>query len=338
MNGSMSPWKMALVLGLILLAGNAPFLGAGAGRSKAEEFLVADAHCHEGFAHDAKGLRTDNWPAFSSRGVDISILPLPIARSRTGDLFSLIPAEVTQLKSRAAIEGTFSVVENRPRLVPRTGKEPLQVILSIEINRKIFGDGPDPAEAYEKLGIKIITLWNLDVQKISDGGGLTAWGRRIIDGMNRGHILIDITHLDEKAMAEVIAYSREPVIASHSCARGVADLPSNLSDDVLTLLRSKQGSVFIGFNSDDLFRSGEDPKNGLARLLDHLDYLVKFLGIDHVGLGSDFAKGGKYPADLNGPGSFRLISGMLLAKGFSRADVAKIMSGNLLKALKMNPE
>ncbi|HZR79852.1 MAG TPA: dipeptidase [Candidatus Binatia bacterium] len=196
--------------------------------------------------------------------------------------------------------------------------------------------------------------------------GLTDVGRRIIDEMHRLGMMVDVSHVSDPLFWDVIRYARKPVIASHSSARALADVPRNMTDAMLEAVAKNGGAVCVNFGPefldadfaraqsairDDARRLGLEPRETwkvvrdkvrqlppvpLARLLDHIEHVAKVAGIDHVCLGSDFDGVAAAPAGLEDVSKLPALTDGLAARGFSDADVEKILGGNVLRVLEAN--
>ncbi len=201
--------------------------------------------------------------------------------------------------------------------------------------------------------------------------GLSQFGEKVVKEMNRLGMLIDVSHISDEAFWDVIKVSQAPVFASHSCVRSLCDVPRNLSVDMIKSLAHSRGVIQINFFSaflDDEFRKKEaeidrmlapqreklrekykDNRNafwkasvtlwkkhaptppGIEVLIDHIDYVVKLVGIDYVGLGSDYDGASSYPQGLEDVSGFPLITYHLLKRGYKEEDIKKILGGNFLR-------
>ncbi|WP_019988492.1 dipeptidase [Rudanella lutea] len=200
--------------------------------------------------------------------------------------------------------------------------------------------------------------------------GLSAFGREVVAEMNRLGIMIDVSHVSDKTFYDVLALSKAPVIASHSNARALCEFPRNMSDEMIRALAAKGGVVQVNFVSDYLRKPSDAHRQALnsvrmagvgkvltpdvearieaktdsikrvyaserasvADVVNHIDHIVKLVGIDHVGIGSDFDGGGA----VNGMEDVSQIENLtieLVRRGYSEAHIAKIWGGNLLRVL-----
>ena len=200
----------------------------------------------------------------------------------------------------------------------------------------------------------------------SDGQGLTDVGRRILDEMERLGIMVDVSHVSDPLFWDVIRYVKKPVIASHSSARQLANVPRNMSDPMLRAVAHNGGAVCVNFGPaflDQDFSAGEQAAFGraralglpakelwrtvreeaarlppvpLSRLVDHIEHVARVAGIDHVCLGSDFDGIPATPAGLEDASKLPALTAELRRRGHAPADVEKILGGNVLRVLAAN--
>ena len=160
-------------------------------------------------------------------------------------------------------------------------------------------------------------------------GGVSAFGEQVIHEMNRLGILVDLSHGGEKSFYDALDISTQPIVCSHSSSRTLCDHPRNLTDDQMRALASKGGvaqtTIYHGF----LRTAGE------ATILDvmaHLDHAIQVMGIDHVGLGTDFDGDGGVRG-LADSSELILFTRQLLARRYSESDIQKIWGGNFLRVM-----
>lgn len=246
-----------------------------------------------------------------------------------------------------------------------------------------LGDDLSQVAKFQARGVRYITLAHSRTNRVSDSSydpnrpwhGISPFGEKVVAEMNRLGVMVDVSHISDDAVLDVLRVSRVPVIASHSGMRHFTPgLERNLSDSLAVAIAKKGGVVQIPFGigfvnrkaSDDLqamfvARSAltarnvrakaagqplEDvaafdaawklahptPPTSIDAVLDQIDYAVKLLGDDHVGIGSDFdGVGGDLPDGLRTVADYpNLVTG-LRARGHSAESIAKIMGGNLLR-------
>ena len=200
--------------------------------------------------------------------------------------------------------------------------------------------------------------------------GLTPFGEEVVKEMQRIGMLVDISHVSDETFFATIKVAKAPIIASHSDARAIANHRRNLTDEMLQALSKNGGVVMVNFwsmflsnefaadsakwnevhakdvaelrkkypENRDFYEAlmkmdhGDRPKVTIAKLVDHIDHIVKVAGIDHVGLGSDFDGIDAAPEGLEGIDGLPKITEELVKRGYSDADILKILGENFLRA------
>lgn len=206
--------------------------------------------------------------------------------------------------------------------------------------------------------------------------GLTDFGKQVVKRMNTLGMIVDVSHVGEQTFWDAINTTTKPVIASHSCVWNLCKHRRNLKDEQIKAIGKNGGVIHLNFYAgfidsnyekkaiafialhkatmDSLIKANVTPeyapimvgemfpeevkafRPSLSVLLDHLDYIVKLIGVDHVGLGSDFDGIEAPPLELNGVQDFPLVTKALLERGYSPKDIKKILGGNFLRVFKAN--
>lgn len=206
--------------------------------------------------------------------------------------------------------------------------------------------------------------------------GLNDLGRNIVRRMNELGMLVDLSHVGEKTFYDVLQTTSKPVIASHSCAYALCPHPRNLKDEQVKAIAANGGVIHLNFYSgfvdstylrrkiaflarhavqrdslkalglasyevderiSKMYPSESDAlRPPLSLLIDHLDHIVKLVGVDHVGLGSDFDGIESAPKGLDDVASFPLFTKGLRERGYKKKDIRKILGGNFIRVLKAN--
>lgn len=187
-----------------------------------------------------------------------------------------------------------------------------------------------------RLGIRAAGLtwnhanWAADGAMEPRGGGLTIKGRLFVEECDKLDILLDVSHLSERAFWEVAELSQRPVIASHSNARAICDHPRNLTDAQIEKLIAKQG--LIGVTFVPWFVSNAEVVV-IDDLLRHIEHICELGGESHIMLGSDFDGIDRYIEGLTHPGELISLQEALL-KRYSERQTEQFMSGNALRFLR----
>ena len=230
-------------------------------------------------------------------------------------------------------------------------------------------------------GVRYITLTHSKNNQLGDSStddqqlwqGLSPFGETVVHEMNRLGMMVDISHVHDDTFWHVIRLTQAPVIASHSSARTLRDVPRNMDDNMLRAIQENGGVVQLCLLGDYIKEIDQDPrretalaalsdqqaawlrgdlseaevaellnqyraintqypeiKPTLADAIDHLDHMVAVMGIDHVGIGSDFDGGGGL-SDLKDVSQMPNITQELLARGYTPDDIRKIWGGNLMR-------
>ena len=174
-------------------------------------------------------------------------------------------------------------------------------------------------------------------------GGLSQMGRQAIAEMNRLGIMIDVSHPSKDSIMQSIELSRAPVIASHSSARALTDHTRNLDDEMLYAIRDNNGvaqatafHTYVNEARRSFLAEGNDnvlaPVETVSAFIDHVDYMVELIGLDHVGISSDFDGGGGIEGWNDASETFN-VTLELVRRGYTEEEIARLWSGNLLRVL-----
>jgi membrane dipeptidase len=225
---------------------------------------------------------------------------------------------------------------NQIKEINKAGK--IAAILSIEGGEALEGDLGVLRVLY-RLGVRLLTLtWN-QRNRIADGmgesrtgSGLTEFGLKVIDEMNDLRMLIDVSHLSETGFWDVIKRSKTPIVVSHSNCYALCPHLRNLKDEQIKALADKDGVIGITFVPD--FLTQEKRKTSVKDVVKHIDYLVEKVGVDYVGLGSDFDGTGELPLGLEGVDKIPNLTEELLDRGYKEREIEKILGGNFLRVFR----
>ena len=224
------------------------------------------------------------------------------------------------------------------------------------------------------LGVRYMTLTHWETIDWADAatdtakhGGLTPFGEDVVREMNRLGMLVDLSHVSDGTMSSALRVSKAPIIFSHSSARALSNHVRNVPDSILKRVTTNGGIVMVNFNpafvSEAVRQYGEStqarmralkaagvdsaavadssrrwsaatPHATLSQVADHIDYVRKVAGVDHVGIGSDFDGIESVPDGLEDVSKFPDLIAELLRRGWTATDVRKVAGLNLLQVLR----
>lgn len=258
--------------------------------------------------------------------------------------------------------------------IHRKGK--IASLIGIEGGRQIGGSFA-ALRLFHEMGARYMTLTHNQTTEWADSAtdeakfnGLSPFGLTVVREMNRLGMLIDLSHVSPAVMRQAIAASTAPVIFSHSSAGGLVAHPRNVPDDVLALLRERDGVVMVTivpvFIAQDVWdwsanRSGEEarlkaihrsskaaveaglkawqaanppPSTDVRRVADHIEHVAKVAGPEHVGLGGDYDGIPFTPTGLEGVETYPLIFAELIRRGWNDRDLGLLAGGNVLRVMR----
>ena len=237
---------------------------------------------------------------------------------------------------------------------------------------------------YYDLGVRYMSpAWSVSTSWAGSSGddvgatrGLNGFGKDVVREMNRLGMMIDVSHVSDQTFWDIVQTSTAPVVATHSACRAIADVPRNLTDDMIRALAKTGGVVNVIFYPEHLEpgwsqkkkqvdaeiatmvqdASAAEPGDAVhkklardrvrqreyvsrlppvkvARIVDHIDHIVKLVGVEHVGIGSDFDGVQITTADLATVADLPNLTKELLRRGYSEGDVSKILGGNMLRVM-----
>lgn len=223
-----------------------------------------------------------------------------------------------------------TLVRTAADLAALTPGGPLGAILGLEGAEALAGK-ISLLRMFYRLGVRNLGLsWN-PRNAAADGvgagtqAGLTPFGRALVSACNEMGIMLDISHLNDAGIADVLALSQKPVIASHSNAAALCAHRRNLSDEQLRALAQNGGVAGVTFV--DAFVAEQRELATLERLLDHIDHMVQVAGVEHVGIGSDFDGCVPVPELSSGEHYPRITEG-LARRGYSPEQIRLILGEN----------
>ncbi len=205
--------------------------------------------------------------------------------------------------------------------------------------------GLELLKQYRDLGVRIIgPAWNTSNElaeglysQYPDGEpsepGLSEFGREFVKKSNDLGIVVDVSHLHKNSFYDVLDTSNKPVIASHSSVRSLVDHTRNLTDEQIQALAEQGGVICIAFVPQ--FIAENPDAASVGKIVDHVDHVVDLVGVEHVGLGSDF-DGARMPPDVPHAGEYKAVTKELLQRGYDEQEIKKILGENILRVLREN--
>ncbi len=211
------------------------------------------------------------------------------------------------------------------------------VFLGIENGCALAGN-LDNIDYFYRLGVRYITLChNGDnllcdsaMQSLDTHNGLSEFGRQVVLKMNAVGMMVDVSHVGEKSFWDAVALSTKPIIASHSCCKALRNHPRNLTDEQIRAIARSGGVVQICLYKH--FLSDTDVAT-VADAVRHIKHVVELVGVDYVGIGSDFDGGGEI-AGATSENQLINITKALIKEGFDDDEISKILGGNLLRVFR----
>lgn len=313
--------------------------------------ITLDSHCDtpmffsEGFTPDMFAQRTNkvlvDLPKMREGFLDASIMVAYLKQGER-DTESLLAATakadriLTQIEEMVAANCTAVDIAYTPADIAhlkRAGKK--AIMLGIE-NGYAIGKDLSQLEHFAKRGIVYMTLCHNGDNDICDSakgnaehGGLSQFGEKVIQEMNRLGIMVDLSHAAESSFYNALEVSQQPIVCSHSSARSLCDHPRNLTDEQMKALAKKGGvaqvTLYNGFLRTD----------GQATILDaveHLNHMVNIMGIEHVGIGTDFDGDGGVPGIANASEVINFTR-RLLQERYTEEQIQMIWGGNFLRVM-----
>ena len=267
--------------------------------------------------------------------------------------------ELNEEGYKAAYENAISKFDAIDRLVNVYAPDQVELALSSDDVRKIlakdkkvimigveyaYSMGLDTSNVrkFWERGARYVSLTHNGHSQFSDSNtgefdgtsmynGLSYLGKEVVELLNYYGIMIDISHPSKEAIRQMAELSKAPIIASHSSARALRDHPRNVDDEQLNWIKENGGVIqttALGFFLTDR----EDPPANMDDFMDHIDYMVEKIGIDHVGISSDFDGGGGIVGWDDASETMNVTSA-LRKRGYSESEIAKLWGGNLLRVL-----
>lgn len=262
------------------------------------------------------------------------------ARAMLAAIISMAPANGSGgmlATSAAGVEAAFQA--GKPGIIP------------VIENGYAIGKSLRLLDEFAGFGIRYMTLTHNGHNEIADAaialpnlgdadeeyGGLSDFGQSVVARMNELGVLVDVSHASKKSMMQAARLSRTPVVATHSCMKTLCDHKRNLDDEQLDMLAATGGLAQITIVSNFLRPRARASDLTVADIADHVDYAVKRMGVEHVGIGTDFDGGGGVRGFMNASQA-PVLTKELARRGYGRAELEKIWGGNFLRLMRKAEE
>ena len=320
---------------------------------KVSEVITVDTHIDINVLNFTDSLNytmnTDtqfNLPKMIEGGLDVAWLVVYTAQS-----------ELNEQGYEAAYENAISKFDAIDRLVNVYAPDQVELAITSDDVRRILAKGKkvimigvenaysmgldtSNVKKFWEKGARYVSLAHNGHNQFSDSNtgefdgtsmhnGLSDLGKEVVELLNYYGIMIDISHPSKEAIIQMTELSKAPIIASHSSARALRDHPRNVDDEQLNWIKENGGVIqttALGFFLTDR----EDPPANMDDFMDHIDYMVEKIGIDHVGISSDFDGGGGIVGWEDASETMNVTSA-LRERGYSESEIAKLWGGNLLR-------
>ena len=315
--------------------------------------IILDSHCDTPmfFTNNSEeniqmfGTRSDrvlvNLPKMTEGRLDASIMVAYLPQGeRTPEAYKTVTAKTNRLLTQIeeivkANSERVGLAETAEDILHLKAQGKKAILRGIE-NGYAIGLDLSLLEHFKRRGIVYMTLCHNGDNDICDSargnsehGGLSDFGREVVQEMNRLGILVDMSHAAETSFFDALELSKVPIVCSHSSARALCDHPRNLTDEQMRALARHDGvaqtTVYNGF----LRKEGEAT---VIDAIEHLCHAARIMGVEHVGLGTDFDGDGGVPG-LADASEIINFTRHLLKRHFSEQDIRLIMGGNFLRVM-----
>ena len=192
-------------------------------------------------------------------------------------------------------------------------------------------------DIYHRLGVRALTLtwnnrnWICDGISEESGSGLTTFGKAVVKRMEQLKMILDVSHLSVKGFWDCIDQHNRPILASHSNAKQLCNHRRNLDDNQIKAIAETGGLIGVNFCPGFLSNAPEDAN--IDTIIDHIIYIGELVGIEHIGLGSDFDGVQALPQGINDVKDLVKLYERLFERGFTKANIDKILYSNFYNFL-----
>ena len=326
-----------------------------------------------------------DWPKAHAGGLDVGFMSIYTSAEEdtSGKAWQVANDQIDGIEALAARHPDKFALLRSPNDVDRLRQGGRVLLVFGMENGAPIGDDLSKLRFFFDRGVRYMTLAHSANNRIADSSyaldkqwhGLSPFGKQVVAEMNRLGIMVDVSHISDESIRDVLATSAAPVVASHSSLRHFTPgFERNISDELAKAVAAKGGVIQLAFgtgfvnaqaasNMQAYFRAASDfrrdnaaavaagkpeqsqdafeaawdaahpyPETHIDAVLDQIDYGVKLVGIDHIGIGSDFdGVDGHLPVELRTVADYPNLVAGLQQRGYQEADIRKILGGNLLR-------
>lgn len=289
------------------------------------------------FGKDNRSTQSD-LPKFIEGGVDVQVFAIWIPTNKVRQSYSFTKGQIDRLRSiEEENNEQFEIADSFEDMKKILEAKKVCGLMSIEGGTAI-GSDLDNINEFFNLGVRYIGLtWNnsnnigtsaRDEQKKGIEGGLTEFGVEVVKRMDEVGMLIDVSHLSEGAFWDVIKTTKNPIIASHSNCYAIHPHYRNLTDEQIKAIADGGGVIDVNFHNGFLGGSTVD------KIVEHIDHIKELVGVDYIGIGSDFDGGINPPVDLYDATQYPEITRELVERGYTEEEIRKILGLNFIRVFK----
>jgi membrane dipeptidase len=277
-------------------------------------------------------------PRLKQGGVNCQVFAISSLRDRTPPYALRTALEMISILDTECTRNTFSIrlVKSVEDILRTVDEGKIAAILSIE-GADVIEGRPSILQIFHRLGVRIVGLVHSQRNLLADGvadartnGGLSTLGVEVVQELNRLGLIIDVSHLNDVGFWDVLNLVKSPVIASHSNCRAICSHPRNLTDDQIRALAQRGGVIGINFAPHFIHPSHAT----ISRLVDHIDHIVDVVGVEYVGLGSDFDGIPSTPEGLHDVSQIPHITQELIRRRYSDVEIQQILGLNHLRVFR----
>jgi membrane dipeptidase len=289
------------------------------------------------FGRNNKNTHSD-LPKFREGGLDVQVFSAWIPMSKIRRSYDFVLGQVDILKGfERANPDDIEFANSYEDIIRIVNEGKICGMIGVEGGTVVESDLDNINRLFE-MGVRYIGLtWNnsnliassaRDETERGIQGGLTEFGFEVIKRMDDVGMLIDVSHLGEASFWDVIETTKNPIIASHSNSYTIHPHYRNLTDEQIKAIAKGGGVIQVNFHRSFLGEAS------LQRVFEHIDYIKKLVGVDYIGIGSDFDGGIDTPSELADATMYPNLTKKLLSEGYTQEEVRKILGLNFLRVFK----